>query len=85
MSVFLFHYSRRFSGARIALPYFAAMEATTGARMCLGKRGHCDIVAMQEAADFSFHAVAYVNDRAIGRRDAEVLLSRRARSSSASS
>ena len=74
MSVFLFHYSRRFSAARIALPYFVAMEATTSAKKNLGKRRHCDIVAMQKMAGFSFHAVAYANDRAIGRRDAEVLL-----------
>ena len=74
MSVFLFHYSRRFFGAKLTLPYLAAMEATTSERCRLGDRPHCDIVAMQQAAGCSFHADNWVTDRHVKRYDAEVLL-----------
>ena len=74
MSVFLFHYSRQFFGAEITLPYLVAMEATTCERPTLGKRPHCDIVALQKEAGFSFWAEGWVTDRNISRYDAEVLL-----------
>ena len=74
ISVFLFHYSRRFFGAKLTLPYLAAMEATTGECVNLGIRRHCDIVALQEEAGCSFHADNWISDRKIKRHDAEVLL-----------
>ena len=74
ISVFLFHYSRRFFGAKLTLPYLAAMEATTSERCHLGDRPHCDILALQEEAGCSFHADNWISDRKIKRHDAEVLL-----------
>jgi hypothetical protein len=74
MSVFLFHYSR---GAKLTLPYLAAMEATTRERWKengIAVRDHCDMLALQEEAGCSFHAVDWVTDRHVKRYDAEVLL-----------
>ena len=77
ISVYLFHYSRRFFGAKLTLPYLAAMEATTTTNWQMNgmaARDHCDIVALQEEAGCSFHADNWISDRKIKRHDAEVLL-----------